>query len=980
MHGKDLRNPWPGFRKRTTWFAVLALASCAADPELAGRSWAPTPPSWDGALVVQVLDPERARIAWPAAQDDATPAGEIRYRWRLEPAQGVTIDDEARGVTSAVVGGLVDARAWQVAVWPVDDDGLDGAPLGPLAFELPSAVSAAASVALTDVTASLDGETLTVRWRALGATAAVRCTVGDVVAQPCPDPWQQTGLAVGPHLVVLTPLDAAGRSGMPWFALVEVAGDPPPAPPVDRIAPKLTVTAVPASPSWTPWPSAAWTVDDPAAVVECSDDGAAWAPCTSPRVLAGAAGFRSLALRAVDAAGNRSADSTLTWVQADCSAAGAWCTEAGRDASMLALDDAPAEQVVLQWPAGVATTPDGRVAVADAYGGRIWLFTPDGRARRIAGDGRTMVVDADGSDARRRAIGLPWGVVLEAGRVVFSDARYHCLRAVDLETGVLSTIAGACGSYGFADGAAASARFYGPRGLARAADGTIYVADTWNHRIRRVKNGTVATIAGNGADAFGGDGGAATLGRLSMPYDVTPGPAGRSLYVADYGNNRIRQIDFALSPAVIRTVIGDGSDTSIDGVTATATGLARPLWVAFPDGGQLHAGGDAGSGHLVSLTPDGRLRIRLPAGPSDGNGGNGGLLSAALLRPHHGAAGLGGDLVVAGRRGLRVIHGERIYAFGGPADDQAPPVVGLPAIQSALVSPEALAVAADGTRFVVDRGVGRIVRIVGGRIIGTVGPTLDDPRAMLLDEERGRLYVSEVGRHRVVGVSLADGATAVVAGTGVAGISDAAGAAVDLPLHTPWGLWRQGRDLWVVDRGGHCVRRVDLDDGSVATYAGACGTAGNLDAADPRSARFTDPSSLAGDGAGTLWLFDIGNRKIRRLRAGGTTTVVGNGSEGPAVAGLGTTSPMRSGRGLVWDAVGRRVMFGQTGGLWGLTVDDGQIALRAGGSENERGFHGGSGGARSARMVAPGELSAFGDGAIAVPDPFSGRVMRWQPD
>jgi sugar lactone lactonase YvrE len=962
------------------WLVGGLMAACAAEPELVGRGWSPAAPRWEGALVVQPLDAERVRMVWPAARDEATPAGEMRYRWQLAPAKGQPIADEARGVTSAVVAGLIDARAWQLTVQPVDGDGLNGPLLGPLAFELPSAVSATAALGLTDVTAHLDGAVLTVHWRALGATAAVRCSVGDVVAQPCSVPWQPAALAPGPHLVVLTPLDAAGRSGMPWFALVEVAGDPPPAAPVDRIAPNLTVTAVPASPSWTPWPSAAWVVDDPAAAVECSDDGAAWAPCTSPRVLAGAAGFRSLALRAVDTAGNRSAESTLTWVQADCSAAGAWCTEAGRDASALALDDAPAGQVVLQWPAGVATTADGRVAVADAYGGRIWLFTPDGRARRIAGDGRTMAVDPDGPDARRRAIGLPWGIVLEAGRVVFSDARYHCLRAVDLETGTLSTLAGACGSYGFADGSAASARFYGPRGLARTADGTIYVADTWNHRIRRLKNGVVATIAGTGTDAFGGDGGAATLGRLSMPYDVTPGPAGRSLYVADYGNNRVRQVDFALAPAVIRTVIGDGSDVSVDGVTATATGLARPLWVAFPEGGQLHVGGDAGSGHLVSLTADGRLRIRLPAGHSDGNAGNGGLLAAALLRPHLGAAALGGDLVVAGRRSLRAIHGERIYAFGGPADDQAPPLAGLPAVQATLVSPEALAVAADGTRFVLDRGIGRIVRIVSGRIVGTLGPELDDPRAMLLDEERGRLYVSEVGRHRVVAVAVADGVTAVVAGTGSEGISDAAGAAVDLPLHTPWGLSRQGRDLWVVDRGGHCVRQVDLDDGSVATYAGACGAAGNLNAADPRSARFTDPSSLAGDAAGTLWIFDAGNRKIRRLRAGGTATVVGDGSDGPAVAGAGTASPLRNGRGLVWDAVGRRVMFGQTGGLWGLTVDDGQIALWAGGSENERGFHGGSGGARSARMVAPGELSAFGDGALAVPDPFSGRVMRWQPD
>lgn len=176
------------------------------------------------------------------------------------------------------------------------------------------------------------------------------------------------------------------------------------------------------------------------------------------------------------------------------------------------------------------------------------------------------------------------------------------------------------------------------------------------------------------------------------------------------------------------------------------------------------------------------------------------------------------------------------------------------------------------------------------------------------------------------------------------------------------------------------MRRVDLADGSIATYAGACGTAGNLDAADPRAARLREPTSITGDGAGTLWLFDVGNRRIRRLRASGTATVVGNGVEDPPQAGPGTSSPLRSGRGLVWDAVGRRVMFGQTGGLWGLAVDSGQIALEAGGDENVRGFHGGSGRAAEARMIAPGELSALGDGRLAVPDPYAGRVFGWRPD
>src|SRR5690606_2494412 len=144
------------------------------------------------------------------------------------------------------------------------------------------------------------------------------------------------------------------------------------------------------------------------------------------------------------------------------------------------------------------------------------------------------------------------------------------------------------------------------------------------------------------------------------------------------------------------------------------------------------------------------------------------------LRPHLAATALGGDLVVAGRRGLRIVHGDRIFAFGGPADDQAPAVVGAPAVATTLVAPEAVAVAADGRRWVTDRGLVRICRVEAGRVVTELGLAVIVARAMVLDEARDRLLVAEAGRARVLAVSLADGATAVVAGTGVAAASDLA--------------------------------------------------------------------------------------------------------------------------------------------------------------------------------------------------------------
>lgn len=980
------RSTRPFFRFRRLlqtglWLLLPLLAACGGGAEGPATVWRPVPPQWSGDLQLEVLDSSRIRLRWPVAQDESTPPHELRYRIELEPASAAPAQvHELRGVTAATLGGLVDARRWRLSVRPRDLDGLDGASLGPLDFELPDA-AATPVVAVTDVVLAVTGTSLSLQWQNLAAVAAVRCALDGQVTLPCESPWMVSGLAPGPHLVSLQPLAADGAPGAAWFALAQVAGsgnESGSGAGTPR-APRLELLHVPANPSWTPTPVVAWWIDDPAARSECRLDAAAdWQACESPLLPGGAPGRRRLELRTLDPWGEPSPVQVVEWTQADCDLPGAWCTESGRDASPLLDDDGPAGRVGLQWPGGIAVAGDGRIAVADGYGARIWLFRPDGTALRVAGDGRSHVFDPDGPTARSRAIGVAWGVVFDGTRIVFSDVRHSCLRAVDLESGQLSTVAGACGSAGFADGTAAAARFFNPRGLVRTADGAIYIADGANHRIRRLKNGSVSTVAGTGTAGFGGDGGAATLAQLNFPLALAVGPDGSALYIADAANHRVRQIDFSQSPPRMQTVIGDGSEVLVDGEPATATGLPSPYWVAYPEGGELHAATGWGQGAVVRRTADGRLRVRVAADSPEGSAGDGGPLADALLRPAFAAAAWGPDLVLAGRRALRVVHGERVHALAGPAGDQAPAQTGGPAVTGTLLSPQAAVAGADGTLWLLDAGSETILRQREGRLLDRFGPELQQPRDLVLDPDRGQLYVSEAGRHRVLAVSLADGSSRVLAGTGVPGVHDGAGLAAETPLHTPWGLWREGRELWIVDRGGHCVRRVDLDDGSIGTHAGACGSPGNTDAADPRNARFTEPNSLTGDGSGTLWLFDAGNHRIRRLRTGGTATVVGSGADGQMVAGAGTATPMRATRGLAWDARGRRVLIGQVGAIWGLTVDNGQVARLAGAGEDARGFHSGHGRALAARMLMAAELSADAEGLVRIPESASGRVMRWR--
>jgi sugar lactone lactonase YvrE len=123
--------------------------------------------------------------------------------------------------------------------------------------------------------------------------------------------------------------------------------------------------------------------------------------------------------------------------------------------------------------------------------------------------------------------------------------------------------------------------------IAVDGEGRVYLADTYNNRIRRLDltAGTVATIAGIGMAGFSGDGGPATAAMLNRPRDLEFGPDG-NLYVADTDNQRVRMIEMATG--LITTVAGNGTaGFSGDGGPATAAALNRPFGIAFDKAGQL---------------------------------------------------------------------------------------------------------------------------------------------------------------------------------------------------------------------------------------------------------------------------------------------------------------------------------------------------------------------------------------------------------
>ena len=192
----------------------------------------------------------------------------------------------------------------------------------------------------------------------------------------------------------------------------------------------------------------------------------------------------------------------------------------------------------------------------------------------VAGNGITGF-SGDGGPAASASLALPQGVAVDAsGGIYIADTGNHRIRKVDL-TGVITTIAGN-GAAGYSGdyGPAMSASLNSPEGVAVDSSGNIFIADTGNSRIRKINvSGAIETVAGNGTRAYSGDGGPAISASLNSPQAIAADASG-NVYIADTGNHRIRKMD---ASGLITTIAGNGTSTYAgDGGPATSAGLGSP--------------------------------------------------------------------------------------------------------------------------------------------------------------------------------------------------------------------------------------------------------------------------------------------------------------------------------------------------------------------------------------------------------------------
>ncbi|MGD3112615.1 RICIN domain-containing protein [Streptomyces sp. YGL11-2] len=305
-------------------------------------------------------------------------------------------------------------------------------------------------------------------------------------------------------------------------------------------------------------------------------------------------------------------------------------TAAGTGSAGFSGDNGPAVSAQLNFPCGVAVDSAGAVYIADARNHRIRKIAADGKISTIAGTG-TAGSQGDNGPAVSAQLNVPLGVAVDsAGAVYIADWSNHRIRKIAAD-GKISTIAGTgtAGSQGD-NGPAASAQLNYPREVAVDSTGAIHIADTNNHRIRKITpDGNISTIAGTGTAGSQGDNGPAASAQLNYPREVAVDSTG-AIHIADTNNHRIRKIT---PDGNISTIAGTGTAGSQgDNGPAASAQLNYPREVAVDSTGAIHIA-DTNNHRIRKITPDGNISTIAGTGTAGSQGDNGPAASAQLNTP-----------------------------------------------------------------------------------------------------------------------------------------------------------------------------------------------------------------------------------------------------------------------------------------------------------------------------------------------------------
>ena len=496
---------------------------------------------------------------------------------------------------------------------------------------------------------------------------------------------------------------------------------------------------------------------------------------------------------------------------------------------------------------------------------------------------------ADGTGAAAR-FNTPNGVAADgAGNLFVADFDNHTIRKIT-PAGVVTTFAGTAGLPGSADGTGAAARFYAPGDVAVDGAGNVFVADWGNNTIRRITPaGAVTTFAGT-AGLSGSADGTGAAARFAGPTGMAVDRSG-NMFVADNLNHTIREI----TPAgVVTTFAGKaGLSGSADG-TGAAARFNGPIGVTVDQAGNVFVA-DSQNRTIRKITPAGVVTTF--AGTAGSSGDADGMGAAARFRVPSGLAADGSDNLFVGddyNYTIRKITPAGVVTtFAGTAGVSGN-ADGTGAA-ARFKSPLGVTVDQAGNVFVADRSNYTIRKITPAGVVTTfagaaswsgsadgtgAAASFFYPTGVAVDGW-GNLFVSDNFNHTIRKITPAGVVTTFAGTAGSAGSADGTGAAAR--FLNPSGVAVDGSgNLFVTDSYNQTIR-VITPTGVVTTLAGTVGSLGSADGTGA-AAKFHYPNAVAVDGAGNVFVADTGNNTIRKITpAGVVTTFAGTaGAQGSA--------------------------------------------------------------------------------------------------
>lgn len=484
-------------------------------------------------------------------------------------------------------------------------------------------------------------------------------------------------------------------------------------------------------------------------------------------------------------------------------------------------------------PNGITT--DGiSLFVADSGNNRIRKITPltgalaamtsdNAQVTTLAGSGSLGFNDAQGTLATFKG---PYGITTDGTSLYVADGSNR-IRQIDIASKTVTTLAGS-GAYSSIDGVgtsgATAASFYRPHGIAISPDhSTLYVTDSGSNKVRQIDiaSKAVTTIAGSGA--YGSINGAGLVASFQNPNGITTD--GTSLYIADSGNQRIRQID--LSNLQVSTLAGSGSTGSADNAPGTAA-------------------------------------------------------TSATFRIPNGITMVGSDLYISdsGNNEIRKISGQVVSTFAGSAVFPSNNPVG---VGTATKFNFPYGITTDSTNlYVADSGdmvilkivisTGAVSRLAGSGYFGSIdatGGAASFNYPMGLTTDGTNVYVVDTGNQKIRQIAISNGVVTTLAGSGTYGSKDAVvGTAAS--FSQPFGITTDNTNLYVTDSGSNKIRKIVIDTGEVSTLAVTDSTGA--------AASFKRPTGITTDGT-NLYVADSGNNTIRQvvIATGVVSTLAGSG-------------------------------------------------------------------------------------------------------